>query len=136
MQLYKKILLTIDCSDADKPIIEHVSSIARQNSAEVVLIHVIHAHTLDQNRFLRDKASTAMDNCLATMRSEGIQVRALIKMGEPEEVILQEIETGNYDLVAMATHGHNLLGDILFGSVSDSLKHNISIPLLLLRHQQ
>ena len=36
-------------------------------------------------------------------------------------------------LVAMATHGHTLIGDILFGSVSESLKHKISIPLLLLK---
>ncbi len=45
-----------------------------------------------------------------------------------------EIETGEYDLVAMATHGHNFFGDILFGSVSDSLKHKINVPLLLLKY--
>ncbi len=135
MQLYRKILLTIDCSDADKPIISHISALAEQNNAEVVLIHVIHAHTLDQDRALRDKASTAMEKCVATMQAVGIKVHALIKTGEPEAVILDEIETGNYDLVAMATHGHTLFGDILFGSVSDSLKHKISIPLLLLRYE-
>ncbi|NOU36454.1 MAG: universal stress protein [Kiritimatiellaceae bacterium] len=45
--------------------------------------------------------------------------------------MLKEIETGDYDLVAMATHGHKFLGDILSGSVSESLKHKIRIPLLL-----
>ena len=66
------------------------------------------------------------------MQAEGIDVRSIIKSGEPEEEIIREIETGDYDLVAMATHGHTFIGDILFGSVSDSLKHKISIPLLLL----
>ncbi len=136
MQLYKKILLTIDCSDADKPIIDHVLTLAQQNNAEVTLIHVIHAHTLDQDRALRDKAATVMAQCLETMQAGGIEAHALIKAGEPEMVILQEIDSGTYDLVAMATHGHNLLGDILFGSVSSSLKHKISIPLLLLRYEQ
>ncbi len=135
MQIYKKILVTIDCSEVDGPIVAHVSALAQQNNAEVVLLHVIHAHTLDQDRALREKASTAMENCLETMRSEGIAAQSLIKTGEPEAEILGEIETGSYDLVAMATHGHNFIGDILFGSVSDSLKHTITIPLLLLKYE-
>ena len=61
MQLYKKILVTIDCSDVDGPILAHAGALARQNNAEVVLMHVIHAHTLDQDRALRDKALTAME---------------------------------------------------------------------------
>lgn len=135
MQIYKKILVTIDCSEVDVPIVAHVSALARQNDADVVLLHVIHAHTLDQDRALREKASIAMKNCLETMRGEGIAVHSLIKTGEPEAEILREIETGSYDLVAMATHGHNFIGDILFGSVSDSLKHTITIPLLLLKYE-
>ncbi len=134
MQLYKKILLTIDCSDVDGPIITHVSALARQNNAQVVLVHVIHAHTLDQDRALREKASIAMESYLGIMRAEGIEVDSLIKNGEPEEEILREIETGGYDLVAMATHGHTFIGDILFGSVSESLKHKITVPLLLLKN--
>jgi nucleotide-binding universal stress UspA family protein len=133
VQLYKKIMVTIDCSDVDGPIIAHVSALARQNNAQVVLVHIIHAHTLDQDRALRDKASVAMESYLGMMRAEGIDVLSLVKSGEPEEEILSEIETGDYDLVAMATHGHTFIGDILFGSVSDSLKHKISIPLLLLK---
>ncbi len=133
MQLYKKILLTIDCSDVDGPIIAHVSALARQNNAQVVLVHVIHAHTLGQDSALRDNASAALENYLSSMRAEGIDAQSLVKSGEPEEEILREIGTGEYDLVAMATHGHTFIGDILFGSVSDSLKHKISIPLLLLK---
>lgn len=135
MPLYRKILLTIDCSEVDGPIVEHVSALARQNDASVVLMHVIHSHTLDQDRALREKAVIAMDQLLLTMQRTGIDAASIIKSGEPEKVLLQEIENGSYDLVAMATHGHTFLGDILFGSVSDSLKHKISVPLLLLRSE-
>ena len=54
------------------------------------------------------------------------------RSGEPDKQILQEIQDGDYDLVAMATHGHSTFGQILFGSVSKTLKKQISIPLLLL----
>jgi nucleotide-binding universal stress UspA family protein len=135
MQLYRKILLTIDCSEVDAPIVEHVSALARQNDAAVVLMHVIHSHTLDQDRALREKADIAMEQLLSTMKEAGVNAISIIKSGEPEKVLLEEIENGSYDLVAMATHGHTFLGDILFGSVSDSLKHKISVPLLLLRSE-
>ncbi len=135
MQIYKKILVTIDCSDADGPILAHAGALARQNNAQLVLMHVIHAHTIDQDRALSDKASVFMESSLAKMRAEGVDSRAIIKKGEPEAELMNEIETGGYDLVAMATHGHTFLGDILFGSVSDSLKHKITIPLLLLRYE-
>jgi nucleotide-binding universal stress UspA family protein len=133
VQIYKKILVTIDCSDVDGPIVAHVRLLAQQNNAQVVLMHVIHAHTVDQDRVLRDKAARVMEVRLAEMRVEGVEVQSIITDGEPEAEILKEIETGGYDLVAMATHGHTLIGDILFGSVSKSLKHKINIPLLLLK---
>jgi nucleotide-binding universal stress UspA family protein len=133
VQVYKKILVTIDCSDLDGPILEHVGALAQQNKAQVVLMHVIHAHTLDQDRALREKSMVAMKRYLAEMQAQDVDVHSMVKNGEPEEEIIKEIETGDYDLVAMATHGHTFFGDILFGSVSDSLKHTISIPLLLLK---
>jgi nucleotide-binding universal stress UspA family protein len=67
------------------------------------------------------------------LRSQGIDVRVVIRSGEPDDEILKEIEENDYSLVAMATHGHSFIGDILFGSVSRTLKHRINVPLLLVR---
>ena len=50
MQVYKKILVAMDCSPVDDAIIEHVSALALQNNAQVFLLHVVHSHTLDQDR--------------------------------------------------------------------------------------
>ncbi len=133
MQIYKNILTTIDCSEVDGPIVEHVSALALQNTARVVLLHVVHAHTLDQDRVLSEKAALALEDYISSLRAKGIHASSIIRNGEPEEEILSEIENGGYDLVAMATHGHTFIGDILFGSVSASLKHKITIPLLLLK---
>jgi nucleotide-binding universal stress UspA family protein len=133
MQIYKKILVTIDCSPVDNAIIEHVSALALQNSAEVYLLHVVHAHTLDQNRVLHEQAEASLKAYCQTLKAKGIEAYTLIRSGEPDMEILKEIEGKDYDLVAMATHGHRLIGDILFGSVSDTLKHRVSIPLLLVK---
>ena len=133
MQVYKKILVTIDCSPVDETIVRHVTALAIQNQAQVYLLHVVHSHTLDENRVMRETAENTLDTYCAALVEQGIEVYALIKSGEPDTEILAEINAGGYDLVAMATHGHGFIGDILFGSVSRSLKHKIDIPLLLIK---
>lgn len=132
MQVYKKILVAMDCSSVDDVIIEHVSALAIQNNAQVYLIHVVHSHTLDQDRALRELAEAFLKSRCEALQAKGIETHIVIRSGEPDEEILEEIEAKDYDLVAMATHGHSFLGDILFGSVSRTLKHKISIPLLLI----
>jgi nucleotide-binding universal stress UspA family protein len=133
MQVYRKILVAIDCSPVDDAIIEHVALLALQNSAQVYLLHVVHSHTLDQNRVLTEKARATMATYRENLEAQGVEAFILIRSGEPDPEILEEVESGNYDLVAMATHGHTFLGDLLFGSVSRTLKHKIQIPLLLLK---
>jgi len=135
MQVYKKILVTIDCSPVDDAILKHVSALARQNDAKVCLLHVVHSHTLDQDRVLREKAQSCLECCRAKLQDQGVETYTVIRSGEPEAEILEEIAAADYDLVAMATHGHRFIGDLLFGSVSRSLKHRISVPLLLLRSE-
>jgi len=133
MQLYKKILVTIDCSSVDDAIVRHVAALALQNRAQVYLLHVVHSHTLDQHRVLSEKAQLCIESYRLQLENQGIDAHAVIREGEPDKQILDEIENNDYDLVAMATHGHKFIGDLLFGSVSKSLKHKIKIPLLLLK---
>lgn len=132
MQVYRKILVTIDCSSVDDVIVAHVSALALQNNAQVALLHVVHSHTLDQHRVLGERAEASLKAHQKMLQDQGIGARIIIRSGEPDTEILAEIEGADYDLVAMATHGHTLIGDILFGSVSQTLKHRISTPLLLI----
>jgi len=136
MQVYKKILVAMDCSAVDDVIIEHVTALAQQNNAEVYLLHVVHSHTLDQDRAMRQLAhENLLDRC-ESLQEHGVTAHIVIKSGEPEDEILEEIEKNDYDLVAMALHGHTFFGDMLFGSVSRTLKHRISTPLLLIGPQR
>ncbi len=133
MQVYRTILVTMDCSAVDDAIIKHVTALALQNKAHVYLLHVVHSHTLDQDRALREIAQASLAACRDQLQAQGIEATIVIRSGEPDTEILKEIERTEYDLVAMATHGHSLIGDILFGSVSRTLKHRINVPLLLIR---
>jgi nucleotide-binding universal stress UspA family protein len=40
------------------------------------------------------------------------------------------------DLIAMGTHGHGMIGDILYGSTADKVRHAVSVPVLLLKEKK
>ena len=136
MPVYSNILVAIDCSPVDEAVIEQVSALAHQLHATVHLLHVVHSHTIDQDRILRAEAQTTLDRYCGQMKSEGINTSVVIRSGEPDGEILKEIEGNRYDLLAMATHGHSLFGRILFGSVSRALRQKITIPLLLIKAEK
>jgi len=136
MKLYKEILVALDCSPVDETILEHASALALQLSSTLHLLHVVHSHTLDQERYFREQSIITLDRYRKTLQTEGIDARTVIRSGEPEREILREIEENGYDLLAMALHGHRLPGRILFGSVSRTLREKITIPLLLVKPYQ
>ncbi|WP_332446964.1 universal stress protein [Sphaerochaeta sp.] len=132
MGIYHKIMVTLDCSPVDIAIVDHVVLLAKSENSTVVLTHVVHSHTLDQNRILLEKAKKGIEKYKKIFLAAGIPVEICLLSGEPEKELEKEIKANHYDLVAMATHGHKALSDILYGSVSGYLKHHISIPILLI----
>ncbi|TLU82760.1 MAG: universal stress protein [Chlorobium sp.] len=136
MTIYKNILVAIDCSSVDEIVIEQVAALAGELGATVHLLHIVHSHTIDQERTMREKANVFMKNYQELLQNKGIEVNLIIRSGEPEKEILTEIKENAYDLLAMAAHGHNWIGRIIFGSVSRSLREKTPIPLLLIRSGQ
>ncbi len=136
MPVYKRILVALDCSPVDETILEHVSALALPLGSTLYLLHVVHSHTLEQERCLREQSVMTLDGYLARLQSKGVEARLIIRSGEPEREILQEIDENAYDLLAMALHGHRLAGRILFGSVSRTLREKVSLPLLLVKQNR
>ena len=47
--------------------------------------------------------------------------------------MLAKVTESNFDLVALATHGHKGISDIVLGSLSRMLKHHCYKPILMLQ---
>ncbi|NTV01986.1 MAG: universal stress protein [Chlorobiaceae bacterium] len=131
MEGYRDILVAIDCSPVDETLLDHVSALAAPLGARVHLLHVVHSHTLDQERTLREQAMQALERYRTTLTHDGLEVELHIRSGEPDREILKEIGEQRYDLLALAAHGHGMLERALFGSVSRRIRDKVSIPLLL-----
>lgn len=131
--MYKNILLLIDCSSVDQAIVNHIKNLARIHKSRVHLFHVVHAHTLDQERAMVAKRDKYFSKFGKVLKEAGVEVDFSSVEGEPTEAVLEKALEPAWDLVAMATHGHKGLSDFILGSVSDKLKHGLKKPLLLIR---
>ena len=67
------------------------------------------------------------------MAGEGFETDTILACGEPTHHILATAERENCDLIAMSTHGHRLLGDLILGSVASEVRHRTDIPVLMIR---
>jgi nucleotide-binding universal stress UspA family protein len=131
---YRRILVPLDGSEeVDRAILRHVARLARHCGSEVILLRVGASHPWDA--ILRD--AEAIEAYLAARKAEfeslGIAARAVMAHGDPAGVILAQAEALDCDLIAMSTHGHGLVRDLLFGSVASKVRHAARVPVLLIR---
>ena len=56
-------------------------------------------------------------------------------MGDPATELIRVAGEEQVDLIAMSTHGHRFLADVMHGTTADSVRHLVKVPVLLLRAQ-
>jgi nucleotide-binding universal stress UspA family protein len=136
--MYNTILVTLDGTPTDRAIIEHIKRLAKLAQSRVVLIHV--ADGWAARTFGADAVSPEITEDTAYLhrvwsefQSAGIPAEAQLAYGEPADEIVKWVRQKGCDLVAMSTHGHRFLADIVLGTTASRVQHNISVPVLLLR---
>jgi len=53
--------------------------------------------------------------------------------GRPRKEISRIAKESNADLLVMGAHGHKGIKDLIFGSTIDAVRHNLTIPILVVR---
>ena len=138
--MYKRILSAVEHSEADRTILDHIQPLAKMCGSSLVVVHVADGwaarayHDLN----LRESAEIVEDRAyLARVQGElmaaGFDVTSRLAMGEPATEIVRLAEAEGVDLVAMATHGHGFIKDIILGETVDKVRHALKVPVLLLR---
>jgi nucleotide-binding universal stress UspA family protein len=143
MAMYKRILVPVEHSEADTTILEHVQQLARLTGAELVLLHVADgwvARNFDELNLresdeIRDDRRYLHTTC-EKLRAAGFTVEARLAMGDPAKEIVKTAEEEQVDLVAMATHGHRFVKDMILGKTVDAVRHELRVPVLLLKKRE
>ena len=133
MAVYEHILVPIEGTATDAPVLEHVAALAELCGARVTLLRVAHYHTRDQRSCEMEDAEGDLARATEALRARGVPVETSLLSGEPRDVIAGQAVALRPDLIAMATHGHGWAKRVVLGSVADHLRHTTDVPLLLLR---
>jgi nucleotide-binding universal stress UspA family protein len=138
--MYRKILVPVENSPYDDAIVDHVLELAAITHASVVLIHVADGWAARNISQLKLRESEEMKNdreyierLASEMESKGVNAEAVLATGDPATEIAQAAARENCDLIAMSTHGHKFLGDMIHGSVAHTVRHASHVPVLLVR---
>lgn len=136
--MYKKILMTLDATPTDRAIIDHVKDLAKLMRSHVVLLHVADgwaARTYGKDAVSAEiREDTAyIEQVRDELRAVGVSADCELAYGDPATEIVNWVQSKGCDLIAMSTHGHKFLADIIMGQVAHEVQHNVSVPVLLLR---
>ena len=138
--MYKKILMPVENSPYDDAIVDHVRELAKICKSSIVLIHVADGWAARNIGQLELRESEEMkkdreyiEGVSASLEAEGLDAEALLASGDPASEIAQAAVREECDLIAMSTHGHKFIGDMIHGSVSHTVRHSSTIPVLLVR---
>jgi nucleotide-binding universal stress UspA family protein len=138
--MYTNILVAIENSAADRTVLEHVQQLAKLTGASLLLVHVADgwvARHFDELA-LRESEEMKEDRAyLERIRDQlaagGFDTRTHLAMGDPATELVRVAVAEHVDLIAMSTHGHRFLNDLLRGSTADRVRHNVAVPVLMIK---
>jgi nucleotide-binding universal stress UspA family protein len=138
--MYRKILVALENSRADQTLLPHVTELARRLESQLLLVHVADGWVARNYENLELAESEEMkadreylERTAQRLRVEGFAVTAHLALGDPPREIVRTAEAEACDLIAMTSHGHRLLGDIIYGSTIHEVRHKTRIPVLIVR---
>jgi nucleotide-binding universal stress UspA family protein len=138
--VYQHILVAVEHSKADEAIIEHIVRLARLTNARLLLVHVADGFAarhfndlqLRESEEIRDDRAY-LERRTDELRRAGLTADSRLAMGDPATEIIKIAAEEQVDLIAMSTHGHRFLADVIHGTTVDKVRHTVRVPVLLLR---
>ena len=130
---YATISIAVDFSSSDSKAINKALQLGGK-TASYILIHVLESTNAvmygeETNDVERDEDTQNLLSYKNQITEMGFVCDYKLGFGSPKSVIPKLVETS--DLLVMGTHGHTTIKDILFGTTVESVRHKISIPLVL-----
>ncbi|HEX4599995.1 MAG TPA: universal stress protein [Gemmatimonadales bacterium] len=141
--MYSRILVPLEHTPADETILTHVRQLARRLESRLVLLHVADGWVARNIKELDLRESEEMredraylERLCTELQGEGFDADAVLAAGDPAKEIAAAAAREHCDLIAMATHGHRLLEDVVRGSTATALRHLTKIPILMVRAER
>jgi manganese transport protein len=136
---YHRILVPLDHTELDRKALSHATAMAKMHGAKLFLLHVEEGVT---SRVYGPLSSTAeveagenyLERIAESLRADGIEVEtAIVHAPRPGSQIVRYAQEIQPDLIIMGAHGHRRLKDLIFGNTINPVRHELRVPLLIVR---
>lgn len=138
--MYRRILVPLEHSAYDDVILAHVRQLATLCHSSLLLMHVADGFAARHQLALKLRESEEMrldreylEAHCATLRNAGFDAECLLAGGDPAGEIAAAADREGCDLIAMATHGHKGLQDVIYGNTANDVRHRTMVPVLMVR---
>ena len=137
--VYRRILVPLDHTRLDRLAVGHAAAMARTHHSTLYLFHVEEDVT---SQVYGSESSTAeveagqeyLDRIAGALRQDGINVvTAVTHSSNPKREIVRYASQVKPDLLIMGAHGHRRLKDLIFGNTINPVRHDLKIPILIVR---
>ena len=137
------MLVPIDFSDITDSVVREAVALAKSTGSSLTLLHVARPEPdfigyTPGPQSVRDtvageyrKEHRELQGIEKLVKSEGIEVTALMVQGFPVEKIIAEEERLKPVRIVMGSHGHGALHNLLVGSVAEGVLRKATCPVVL-----
>ena len=138
--VYSHIAIAVDFSEIDTEIIRYALSFSNPQS-KILLIHIVEtAGALLMGDEIDDYETNLDGQILIRYQSylyeQGFDSTVKLGFGNPKRDIPKIVKDFNADILVMGAHGHKMLKDIIFGTTVDNVRHQLNIPVLIVKHNK
>jgi acetoin utilization deacetylase AcuC-like enzyme/nucleotide-binding universal stress UspA family protein len=135
------ILGAIDLSRFSAEVVHHGVELARHFRARLILCHaVFHASDplyrttlFERGGEQQERIASAQNQIETMMQTQPVTWQAMVKVGEPVDVMARAAKEAQADLVIAASHGLRGLKRVFLGKVVERMARHIECPLLVVR---
>jgi universal stress protein A len=143
----RKILYATDYSRASARALDEAVRLARQNDAELLVVHVMEPVTpyvtgedfgsaelyMKLEETTKKEAEFSMNKLLDKLQRSKVKANGLLLKGAPHDQIVSAAKRRNADLIVIGTHGRTGLSKLFMGSVAGKVVSTASCPVLTVR---
>jgi len=137
--VYRRILVPLDLTALDSLAVSHAAAMARLHGGRVFLLHVEEGVTSqvygrDSSTAEVEAGEQYLERIAQSLRDQGVTVEtAICHSPSPSKEIVRYAREIQPDLVIMGAHGHGGLKDLIFGNTINPVRHNLKVPMLIVR---
>ncbi|MBI1911226.1 MAG: universal stress protein [Deltaproteobacteria bacterium] len=133
-----KIMVCHDGSKRSQDALEKTVELFKSQKPEIILISVVEepldATSMDEESFekWRSKRDGELRKAAEWVVTHGLDVDAILAVGDPRKMILEAAGTKNPDMLVVARRGSGILDKMILGSVSAFLVRHAECPVLVM----